>query len=306
MRGFLAVTNPGWYERLAQKQESQEANFWKPSIKQLKLEIGTPFIFKLKAPHHAIAGFGYFAGFSVMPDWLAWDTFGGANGVDSLEALRARLTDIRDHARIERNPLGLIGCAMIAEARFFSRANWIEPPTDWKDRVQTGMTYDLSNGEGERIWLECLARGGGTSEAAAVVRRDSQRYGPPVVHTPRLGQSIFRIKVLDAYGRACTISKEHSLPVLEAVHIRPFSQGGEHDVANGMSMRSDIHRLFDRGYVAVDQDLRTVVSRRLRDDFGNGRSYDDYHGRPVSVPSAERDRPSQVALEWHRTHVFRG
>jgi hypothetical protein len=56
---------------------------------------------KLKKPHNAIAGFGFFAGFSVLHDWLAWETFGDANGVDSLEALRARLHRIREGARIE-------------------------------------------------------------------------------------------------------------------------------------------------------------------------------------------------------------
>jgi hypothetical protein len=63
--------------------------------------VGTPFLFKLKAPHHAIAGFGFFAGFSLLPDWPAWDTFGDANGVDNLDALRGRLRNIQKDARIE-------------------------------------------------------------------------------------------------------------------------------------------------------------------------------------------------------------
>jgi len=69
-----------------------------------------PFFFKLKAPHHAIEGFGVFCAFTVLPDWLAWETFGDANGVDDVEALRARLRRIREGARIEADPLGQIGC----------------------------------------------------------------------------------------------------------------------------------------------------------------------------------------------------
>jgi hypothetical protein len=68
---------------------------------------------------NAIAGFGYFVSFSVLPDWLAWDTFGEANGVASLADLRARLGRIRDGASIEADRQGRIGCSLIAEARFF-------------------------------------------------------------------------------------------------------------------------------------------------------------------------------------------
>jgi len=39
----------------------------------MRLSSGTPFLFKLKAPHNAVAGYGYFANVSVRPDWLALD-----------------------------------------------------------------------------------------------------------------------------------------------------------------------------------------------------------------------------------------
>ena len=61
MRGFVAVTDPGWYERLARTPGPKDANFWRPSARAVRLEIGAPFLFKLKAPYNAIAGFGYFA-----------------------------------------------------------------------------------------------------------------------------------------------------------------------------------------------------------------------------------------------------
>jgi putative restriction endonuclease len=111
---------------------------------------------------------------------------------------------------------------------------------------------------------------------------------------------------LDAYERACAVSSEHSLPVLEAVHIRPYALGGEHAVSNGLSLRSDIHRLFDRGYVTLDDELRLVVSPRLKHEFDNGRSYFGYQGQPIRVPLNEADLPSRSALEWHREVIFRG
>ena len=42
--------------------------------------------------------------------------------------------------------------------------------------------------------------------------------------------------------------------------------------------RTDLHRLFDRGYVTIDEQIRRVVGRRLKADFDNGRSYYQLHG----------------------------
>jgi putative restriction endonuclease len=72
---------------------------------------------------------------------------------------------------------------------------------------------------------------------------------------PRLGQGTFRIATIQAYERACAVTGEHSLPALEAAHIRPFAEGGTHDVSNGLLLRADLHRLFDRGYVTVTPKL---------------------------------------------------
>jgi putative restriction endonuclease len=306
--GFVAVTDPGWFERLSREPGPRDANFWRPSARAFRLAVGTPFLFKLKAPHNAIAGFGFFAGFSILPDWLAWDTFGEANGVDDLDALRARLRRIQEGARIEADAGGRIGCCLIAEARFFPKEAWVRPPSDWSPRTQTGATYDLSAGEGRRVWQECLAAAALDAQQVAPAPAASMgpRYGAPTMHQPRLGQGIFRVQVLDAYGRACAVTGEHSLPVLEAAHIKPYAKGGEHDVANGLSLRTDIHRLFDKGYVTVDEDAKFIVGRRLKQDFENGRSYYGLVGQALLLPAEAERRPSSQALAWHRESVFLG
>ena len=58
MDGFVAVTDPGWWQELAHEPGPKDANFWRPSARAFRLAVGTPFFFKLKAPHNAIAGFG--------------------------------------------------------------------------------------------------------------------------------------------------------------------------------------------------------------------------------------------------------
>ncbi len=306
--GYIAVTDPGWYAQLRRTPGPKDANFWRPSARAFRLEAGTPFFFKLKAPANAVAGFGYFAGFTILPDWLAWDTFGEANGVGDLRELRGRLSGIQKRARIQADAGGRIGCCLVAESVFFAQDDWVAAPRDWKPRTQTGSRYDLSKGEGERVWRECLARAAGAQRPALreSVPPAAERYGAPVLHTPRLGQGIFRVQVLDAYGRACAVTREHSLPVLEAAHIKPYAEGGAHRIENGLSLRSDLHRLFDRGYVTIDEQHRFVVGRRLREDFENGRSYYALHGKEIALPGDAAMVPDGRALEWHRGEVFLG
>ncbi|PYM08780.1 MAG: restriction endonuclease, partial [Candidatus Rokuibacteriota bacterium] len=78
------------------------------------------------------------------------------------------------------------------------------------------------------------------------------------------------------------------------------------EVPNGLLLRSDIHKLFDKGYVGVTPDHRFVVSKRLRDDFANGRSYYPLHGRVIRLPERLEERPSTRWLEWHMETTFRG
>lgn len=110
----------------------------------------------------------------------------------------------------------------------------------------------------------------------------------------------------DGYRRRCAITGEKTLPALDAAHIRPYSEGGSHDPSNGILFRRDIHSLFDAGYVTVTPDLRFEVSRRIREEFDNGRHYYALHGQPVDAPPLAHQRPDRAALAWHNTTVYKG
>ena len=96
----------------------------------------------------------------------------------------------------------------------------------------------------------------------------------------------FRLLVTDVYQRRCAVTLERTLPALEAAHIRPYADGGTHEVSNGLLLRRDIHSLFDAGYVTVTPDLRFEVSRRIREEFENGRHYYALHGQRLNPPPA--------------------
>jgi putative restriction endonuclease len=132
------------------------------------------------------------------------------------------------------------------------------------------------------------------------------RFGSPTVMRRRLGQGAFRLAVTDGYGRRCAVSGERTLPILDAAHIRSFASGGEHAVSNGLLLRTDIHKLFDRGYVTFDSELRFAVSERLKADFDNGVHYYAMQGTTLARPIAGFDPPSSEALRWHRENAYLG
>jgi putative restriction endonuclease len=109
---------------------------------------------------------------------------------------------------------------------------------------------------------------------------------------------------MDAYGGGCAITGEHSLPALEAAHIRPYSVGGTHELPNGLPLRRDLHRLFDLGYVSVQPDGKFLVSPRLREEFANGHTYYALEGQRLRQPDKPDAAPNRELLAWHSEVVF--
>lgn len=87
-------------------------------------------------------------------------------------------------------------------------------------------------------------------------------------------------------ARRCAITHERTLPALEAAHIRPYGDVGEHEARNGVLLRRDIHSLFDAGYVTVAPDLRFEVSRR---SSTTGGTITNCTGNRSSRPRGYRD-----------------
>jgi len=155
------------------------------------------------------------------------------------------------------------------------------------------------------LWESVVAARDGIQHSLGL-SEPATRYGEPTLIRPRLGQGAFRLLVTDLYKRRCAITGERTLPALEAAHIRPYSEGGEHAGPNGILMRRDVHSLFDAGYVTVTKDHRFEVSRRIREEFENGRDYYALHGASVTMPDRADLNPDAGALLWHNEHRYLG
>lgn len=307
MRLFVGVTDGDWFELLAAQPRLDDVNFWQPGgNRQFKaLDPGELFLFKLHSPADFIAGGGVFAHATLLPLSLAWDSFGISNGARTLVDMRARVEKYRRQSPASNDYQ--IGCILLEQPFFFPRESWIAVPPDWSRNIVQGKTYDAQTEPGASLYRKVREALRGRLPAQTVVAEpELARYGSASMVFPRLGQGSFRVVVTDAYGRRCAATGERTLPVLQAAHIHPYAVGGPHRVDNGLLLRSDLHTLFDRGYLTVTPEARLEVSSRIREEFENGREYYALHGKEIRLPTRTELRPSLALLGWHNENVFLG
>ncbi|APS42514.1 hypothetical protein FOL01_1655 [Weissella jogaejeotgali] len=110
----------------------------------------------------------------------------------------------------------------------------------------------------------------------------------------RQGQSDFRKKVLDEYDHKCAISENDVEEVLEAAHIFPYKGKETNTINNGILLSSDLHLLFDKKMIRINQDYIVEVSPRLVNTV-----YKKYDGLKLKLPRNVQSYPDKTALMNH-------
>jgi putative restriction endonuclease len=310
LNAYLALTDYRWFTFLASLPKLEEINFWQPGGNRAfgAIQPNELFLFKLHSPREFIAGGGFFAHSSLLPVSLAWDAFGTANGAASLEQMRAHIEQYRRQKSAGAEDYR-IGCILLSQPFFLNEADWIPVPKDWSPNIVQGKTYDLTLEPGLSLFQqlqERLALPLPETTLQPILEKPAERYGTPVEILPRLGQGSFRVVVIDAYGRRCAVTGEKVLPVLDAAHIKPFAKDGSNKPDNGILIRSDLHTLFDRGYVTVTPEYKFEVSRRVREEYENGHEYYALHGQQIHLPEKTIYQPAGENLAWHNENVYKG
>ena len=208
---------------------------------------------------------------------------------------------------IETNPN--IGCVVLTNPIFFKREDWIPVPDDWpKSGIQQGKSYSTDEPIGKKFWQEIekkleLYRFFSVADERKnqlVLQEPEAQYGNSVLTKVRLGQGAFRMLITEAYSKKCAISGEKTLPVLEAAHIKPYAESGPHNISNGLLLRSDIHKLFDNYYLTITPEYKIEVSKRIKEEFENGKEYYQFHGKNLMVlPQMDMNKPNKDYISWH-------
>lgn len=125
---------------------------------------------------------------------------------------------------------------------------------------------------------------------------DDERRRRVALQAVRDGQNGFRNAVLEAYDNQCAVTSTDLPAALQAAHIAPYRGTRSHEISNALSLRADVHALFDRHMLAIDEtNLRVLLSPAAR-----ATSYAELEGVQITVPRRRADRPDRDALERHR------
>lgn len=199
---------------------------------------------------------------------------------------------------------------MLSDLVFYPEGLWLD--LRFEPGIVVGKSFDVFSEEGSRIWLHMQAS---RVVASPNIAADPGIFQPLPVEGSVLEQTtrkarpargVFSALVMDAYDWQCCVTREHTVPVIDAAHIQPYINKRSDHIGNGLALRKDIHTLFDRGYVGVDENYRFIVSPRLETEWHNGRVYYDFHEKPIYVPGERGLSPSRSVLKWHMDNVFLG
>lgn len=197
-----------------------------------------------------------------------------------------------DPAQRARGIKGLSGAAK-ADAEIFEdfASDWAGLAAESEEAMER-LGSRPKNSDLESV-EDLLTRGGPTE----VIR---------TIKTRRV-QSLFRATVLASYDFTCAISGITLPELLTASHIIPWAREEIRrlDPRNGIALSALHDRAFDRGLITFDDDLRIVLSSRLR----VGTPSDIHRFALLSIEGAKlrmptRYKPDQESLAYHREKVF--
>ncbi len=124
----------------------------------------------------------------------------------------------------------------------------------------------------------------------------------------RVDQNLFRKNVLEAYEYRCCITGLEEPALLVASHILPWSHSIEQRLnpSNGLCLSSLHDKAFDRGLITFDEDLRLVLSNKIKllKSSIYVENFEKYEGEIISTPI--NHSPDKAHLAFHRENIFIG
>jgi putative restriction endonuclease len=124
----------------------------------------------------------------------------------------------------------------------------------------------------------------------------------------RRGQEYFRGAVLNNFGGRCGVSQLGVPELLIASHILPWGAHASErlNVRNGLCLSRLHDAAFDRGLLTFDEELRLVLSKRLKAELPQSCIDDNFvkhEGQALSLPE-DAVLPEARFLAEHRKTVF--
>lgn len=141
---------------------------------------------------------------------------------------------------------------------------------------------------------------------------DDVGLGHLVAAAPAKRDPNFKNTVLLAYENRCSFcgysGSLRGAPVgVDAAHVKMRSHSGPDRIENGLALCALHHRLFDRGALGLDLDLRILVSQHMMTrEAESPVPIKELVGAPMRRPQAGYDSPAKSFVSWHYRNLFVG
>lgn len=124
-----------------------------------------------------------------------------------------------------------------------------------------------------------------------------------------LRSGVFKREVPKIYNNTCCISglridAKINISMIDACHIIPFSESYNDTITNGIALCPNLHRAFDRGLIAIDNNYKVMVSNFFKESTSNY-SICMFEGKQIILPQKQSNYPLMDNLEWHRINTFK-
>lgn len=147
-----------------------------------------------------------------------------------------------------------------------------------------------------RLTFTILTEGAAEDNSQATAADAPRRAYLATLMYQRLHQSLFRVRVLDAYEETCAVCRLRHWELLDAAHILPDKDPrGEPVVPNGLALCKLHHAAFDSDILGVRPDLRIEVRHDvLREADGPMLKVglQAFDGQIITVPRQKTLRPN--------------
>lgn len=121
--------------------------------------------------------------------------------------------------------------------------------------------------------------------------------------------SSFKRLVPKIYDYTCCISglrisTDDNISMIDACHIVPFSESHNDTLSNGISLCPNLHRAFDRGLIAFNENYEVVVSSAFVEQ-PSPYSIGQFAGKRMILPNEQKYFPDLKNFQWHWDNRFK-
>lgn len=120
--------------------------------------------------------------------------------------------------------------------------------------------------------------------------------------------SVFKREIPKIYNNTCCISGMRvdaigNISMIDACHIKPFCESYDDTITNGIALCPNLHRAFDRGLIAIDDEYKVIVSPSFV-EAQTSYSIRTFEGTTIRLPIRNDYYPFKENFAWHRENIF--